>query len=84
MDVYNVFPSATTTSSGIKDSPNICVVFDILEFNPGDDFGFFNNSTLESFLRAVSVPIGTIPTYDVRNDDVSAVQSTDHIMHPRT
>ena len=71
-DVYNV-PSANMASSEIRDTPNMSVVFQSMEFgNDNDnleylfvnDFGILDDLTLANFMQLVSVPIHTSPVYD--------------------
>jgi hypothetical protein len=87
--MYTTFPSTNTTSSRIKDSPNI--VYETFGVNPDDDnqqylyvnyLGVLDNLTLESFLRAVPEPILTSPAY-VSDDDMPPVQAADRVMNPQ-
>ena len=91
-DVYNV-PSANMASSAIRDTPNMSVVFQNMDF--GNDnvsleylfvIGFENldELTLVRFMTMVSEPIRTSPVYDVSDDDVAPVQAPDHLLLPLT
>ena len=89
-DVYNV-PSANMASSEIRDTPNMSVVFQSMEFgNDNDnleylfvnDFGNLDDLTLANFMQLVSVPIRTSPVYDVSDNNVAPVQAPDHLLLP--
>jgi hypothetical protein len=89
-DVYNV-PSANMASSGIRDTPNMSVVFQNMDFgNDNDnteylfvnDFGNLDDLTLARFMRMVAEPIRTSPVYDVSDDDVAPVQAPNHMFLP--
>ena len=78
-------------SSAIRDTPNMSVVFQNMNFgNDNDnmkylfvnDFGNLDDLTLARFMTMVSEPIRTSPAYDVSDDDVAPVQAPDHLLLP--
>ena len=82
-DVYNV-PSVNLANSGIRDTPNMSVVFQNMDFGMDNDnseylfvndFGNLDDLTLERFMQGVADPIRTSPVYDVSDDDVAPVQA---------
>jgi hypothetical protein len=90
-DVYNV-PSAKMASSGIRDTPNMSVVFQNMGFGMNNDnyeylfvndFSDLDHLTLKRFMQHVPVPISTCPVYDINDDDLPLVQASDHLFLPR-
>ena len=78
-------------SSGIRDTPNMSVVFKNMDFGTDNDnteymfvndFGNLDDLTLERFMRMVAEPIRTSPVYDVSDDDVAPVQAPNHTFLP--
>ena len=77
-DVYNV-PSVNLANSGIRDTQNMSVVFQNMDFGMDNDnseylfvndFGNLDELTLKTFMKGVAEPIRTSPVYDVSDDDV--------------
>ena len=78
-------------NSGIRDTPNMSVVFQNMDFGADNDnmeylfvndFGNLDDLTLERFMRGVSEPIRTSPLYDVSDDDVAPVQAPNQMFLP--
>ena len=78
-------------SSAIRNTPNMSVVFQNMDFgNDNDnleylfvnDFGNLDDLTLANFMKLVSAPIRTSPVYDVSDDDVAPTQAPDHLLLP--
>ena len=89
-DVYNV-PSVNLANSGIRDTPNMSVVFQNMDFGMDNDnseylfvndFGNLDELTLERFMQGVAEPLRTSPVYDVSDDDVAPVQAANQMFLP--